>query len=161
MVYWNWGDNVWASQECSNVMEGHYKNHLGPNEEGPDMARLQNELQMPLKIMERSEATLEDLAGQSWRRAEWGCWHSVWSCKQIQIHTPRVFWVLISWGFIWKSANASSALQTMLSHIQFSMEDQRLWGLQSWLLLVKRLTTTQPISHECFTPEIPTTSLLH
>lgn len=49
------------------------KDNLSTNEEGQARARLQNELEMFLKSMERSESTLEDLARQGWRRAEWGC----------------------------------------------------------------------------------------
>ena len=46
------------------------KDKLGINEEGQARARLQNRLQMPLKSMEGSVSTLEEVAGQGWRRAD-------------------------------------------------------------------------------------------
>lgn len=99
----------------------------------------------------------EDLDGQGRRHAEWGCWCSVWSCRQIQMRTPRVFWVLISWGPIWKESHASRALQTILSSIEVSIEDRRLWGLNPDFYYLR----LHLLFHKCFMPEIPTTSCLY
>lgn len=46
------------------------EDNLDVNEKGQPRARPKNGLQMPLKSMEMSESTLEDLAKQDWRRAE-------------------------------------------------------------------------------------------
>lgn len=46
------------------------KDNLGTNEKGQMRASLQNGLQIPLKSMESSESTGEDLTGQDWRCAE-------------------------------------------------------------------------------------------
>lgn len=49
------------------------EDNLGTNEERQARDRLKNEPQMPLKNMERSTSTLEDLAKQDRRRAKRGC----------------------------------------------------------------------------------------
>ena len=46
------------------------EDNLGTNQKGQARIRLKNGLQMPLKSMERSESTLEDLAKQDWKRAD-------------------------------------------------------------------------------------------
>lgn len=107
-----------------------------------------------------------NLGGPGWTRLETCRVGLLTQCVVLQtnpdtVHTPRVFWVLISWGSIWKDSYAFSVLQTVLSSIQVSMDEQRLWGLQSWLLLVKRLSSTQPIIPQNFMPEIPTALLLY
>lgn len=80
-----------------------------------------------------------NLGGPGWTRLAMCRVGLLMQCVVLQtnpdtVHTPRVFWVLIAWGPIWKGSYAPSVLQTVLSSTQVSMDEQRLWGLHSWLL---------------------------